>query len=1111
MLAKRFNDNWYFAKCAIGAEPDKTAFMPVEVPHDFLIADTANLYENAVGWYRKTFSNPGGETVYLRFEGVYMDCAVYLNGAHIMDWKYGYTTFDVDVSGRLQDENELRVRVVHQAPNSRWYSGAGIYRDVWLIVKPQTHIPPDGVYISTRQEGTDWTVEIDTEITGEQSAAHEIKHSIIDIETGVVIAQGTERVITVPSPKLWDVISPKLYRVETELLENGVCVDKAVNPLGFRTVKYTPGDGLLLNGRKLRINGVCEHHDLGALGAAMNEAALRRKLETLRTMGVNAIRTAHNPPAPAMMRLADEMGFLICSEAFDMWERPKTVYDYARFFKEWAARDVASWVRRDRNHPSLILWSIGNEIGDTHITTDGQRITKMLTECVRQHDPRQNGRVTIGSNYMAWENAQQCADIIRLAGYNYSERLYQAHHEAHPDWVIYGSETGSVVQSRGIYHFPYTQSLLADDDEQCSSLGNSATSWGAASAEACIIADRDTPFSAGQFIWTGTDYIGEPTPYHTKNSYFGQIDTAGFRKDSFYIYQAEWTDYREAPMVHIFPYWDFVDGQPVDVRVCSNAPCVELFLDGESLGMFRKNKEQLVGHWVVPYQKGILRAKAYDERGNTIAMDEQQSFTEAAAIRVTASKTMVNADGIDLAFIEITMADAQGHPVRNAVNRVFVTVTGAGRLIGLDNGDSTDTDSYKGTSKRLFSGALAAIIAPMHMAGEIQIEVSSEGLPTKRITLTATAADVPEGACTTFARNTESAPNDEIPVRAIKLAAEALSKTGGTRLKAEILPHNATDKNVYWRITNRAGIDANFAVIVADGYEAVVTPLGDGEAWVRCMSKSGTDKTRVIAQYPIQITGMGEAFLNPYGFIAGGLYTDSNVALTNGNERGVATLRGCESHVGFRNVDFGTIGADTITLPLFPLEGGDFPIAIWLGLPNEPDSRLLDTVTYTRGTKWNTYQEESFTLSERIKGVVTVCFVFDRKVHVKGFSFRAAARAFETLKATECDALYGDNFTVTGEAVEDIGNNVSLLYRGMDFRKRPAKAITICGHTPYDANTIQIRFTSETENVTQAIEFTGSNGYLERTFPLAPVAFLADVTFLFLPGSRFDFKWFRFV
>ena len=299
---------------------------------------------------------------------------------------------------------------------------------------------------------------------------------------------------------------------------------------------------------------------------------------------------------------------------------------------------------------------------------------KLIAE-VRRYDSLKNAAVTLGSNYMPWENTQKCADVIKLIGYNYGENYYEEHHKKHPDWMIYGSETGSIVQSRGIYHFPYQQSVLADEDEQCSSLGNSTTSWGAKSTEACILAERDHPYSCGQFIWTGFDYIGEPTPYHTRNSYFGQIDTAGFPKDSYYIYQAAWTDYKKAPMVHIFPYWDFNEGQFIDLRVCSNAPVVEVFFNGKSQGTFtidHENGMELTGHWQLPYKEGEIRAVACDESGKIVAEEVRYSFGEAKRILLKPQKQSLRANGEDLLFLEISMEDENGYPVENANNRVLI-------------------------------------------------------------------------------------------------------------------------------------------------------------------------------------------------------------------------------------------------------------------------------------------------------------------------------------------------------------------------------------------------------------------------------------------------------
>lgn len=735
------NDKWEFVKTPYGTELTALSaweenFEQVDIPHDWLIYDTERLYETGTGWYRRhlEMTAADGFVRLLRFDGVYMDSKVYINGQLVGEWKYGYSTFELDITKYLQaGDNVIMVRVDHHEPNSRWYSGAGIYRNVWLKTVPAVHFASDGIYVATRRQGEDFVVEIEAEVAGEADGAQGekpaengsqqgeepagqagsfakvriwqegklVKEGRLAKEAGNALLKGT---VPVERPKLWDAENPNLYELELEL-SNGD-IEKTV--FGFREFVFSPKKGFIANGKQVKLHGVCEHHDLGSLGAAFNKTAMRRKLLTLKKMGVNAVRTSHNMPAPEFMELADEMGFYVDSEAFDMWEESKTEYDYARFFPEWAAKDVASWIRRDRNHPSVIMWSIGNEIHDTNVAR-GLEVAKMLTDYVKEHDPKGNAMVTIGSNYMPWEGAQQCADVVKLAGYNYLERYYDEQHEAHPDWIIYGSETSSAVQSRGVYHFPLAQPILTEDDEQCSALGNSRPSWAGKSVEFCICADRDREYAAGQFLWTGHDYIGEPTPYHTKNSYFGQIDTAGFPKDTYYMYQAEWTDYKKAPMVHLLPYWDFNEGQLIDIRVCSNAPEAEVFVNEKSLGRVRidhAHGEVLFPSFQVPYEAGCIRAAAYDENGAVIAEDIHKSFKDPARITLRADKSELKADGEDLVFVEIGMADEEGNPVENAMDYVEVNVTGAGRLVGLDNGDSTDYDPYKGTIRKLFNGKL---------------------------------------------------------------------------------------------------------------------------------------------------------------------------------------------------------------------------------------------------------------------------------------------------------------------------------------------------------------------------------------------------------------------
>nr|WP_240546249.1 glycoside hydrolase family 2 TIM barrel-domain containing protein [Paenibacillus artemisiicola] len=1139
-----FNDGWEFAKS--GLDTDTCAgltFEPVDLPHDWLIYDTLNLYENSIGWYRRQYERANdANRVLLSFDGVYMDSTLYVNGQWIGEWKYGYSSFEHDITDALAiGGNEILLKVVHHSPNSRWYSGAGIYRNVWLKTRARSHITTDGIYIVTSREEDRWRIEIETEINLVEDArlTHTIlyKDKTVAVVSGLIAAEHEpvihdRQTLQIDNPQVWNTEEPHLYRVITELqlvateertgnreLE---VIETVETRIGFREIELTPDDGFRLNGRRMKLNGVCEHHDLGALGAAFNKEAVRRRFRILKDMGANAIRTAHNMPAPELMELADEMGLLVVSEAFDMWERPKTRFDYARFFRDWGRLDVRSWVKRDRNHPSLLMWSIGNEIYDTHADEKGQELTRMLMDEVRKHDPLGNAVVTIGSNYMPWENAQRCANIVKVAGYNYAEKYYADHHAEHPDWIIYGSETASVVQSRGIYHFPFEKSLLADDDEQCSALGNSATSWGAKSAEACILAERDAPFSLGQFIWTGFDYIGEPTPYHTKNSYFGQIDTATFKKDSYYIYQSAWTDYKTNPMVHIFPYWDFNPGQMIDVRVCSNAPRIELFCNGVSVGVLdidHAHGTQLVGWWKLPYVAGELKALAYDENGLVIASEVKQSFGDARALRLQADKDTLRADGTDLIFVEIGMADEEGHPVENANNRVHVEVTGAGRLLGLDNGDSTDYDPYKGVSRRLFSGKLMAIIGAKTVPGKIRIEVSSEGMKSRSAEFESlpVGAEALKGIAATTGNR--SLPGNMTSLREIPLRKMELLCTDGqmfdaarreVTVHAKLYPADTSYPDVEWRVVNETGITSNIATVEANDLEAKITALGDGEFRVRCMSKNGTDKTKLISQLEFKAVGLGTAYKDPYGFVSAGLYDYSKGEVGNGNERGVATSRDGETQVGFRDLDFGSYGSDSITIPIFALNSEPYEMQIWEGMPGEAGSVLLADVIYQKDSKWNVYQEATYKLSKRLHGITSICFVLHKKVHIKGFTFESGNRAYGRINAAECDGIYGDTFRIAEHAVEGIGNNVSLVFSDMDFVSGGTMKLVLKGHSPIACNSIQIRFLGQEGESVQLIEFTQSAGYEERVFELVPVTGLQTVTFVFLPGSQFDFGWFQF-
>ena len=1213
-MKKLFNGGWSFW-CG---EPDQdvseagkhlTEFQKVDLPHDWLIADAKNLYRDGCGYYRKSFFlQPKENKRYsLIFEGVYMDTTIWVNEQQAGEWKYGYSTFEIDLTPFVKaGENEILVSVNFRSPNSRWYSGAGIYRDVWFKETSKTYIRENGVYVHTEAceekdgEAPDFLLYADTEIVGD--AWDEVRHTLYvkrevepeielpfelllgdEVELAVEAYAGSEKenlcvseitashsinnnasIYRVKSPNLWDVEHPQLYMLKTELCRDGEVLQEEYSQIGFRSIAFDPEQGFLLNGRKVKLNGVCEHHDLGALGAAFYRTAMARKFRILKEMGVNALRGTHNMTAPAVVELADQMGILMISEAFDMWERSKTTYDYARFFKEWSERDVESWVMRDRNHPSVIMFSIGNEIYDTHVDAHGREITVRLRDLVKRYDYRGNAGITIGSNYMPWENAQHCAEEVKLAGYNYGEKYYEEHHKAHPDWVIYGSETSSIVQSRGIYHFPLRASILTEDDEQCSSLGNSPTSWGAKSMERCVCEDRDMDFSMGQFLWTGFDYIGEPTPYHTKNSYFGQVDTAGFPKDAYYVWQSAWTDYRKAPMIHIFPYWDFNEGQSIDVRVCSNAPFVELFCNGKSCGRQQLTHEKGSGHHIIadyslPYEKGVLYAVAYDEAGKVTARETKASFGNSAEIVLQASRRAAVANGRDLFFVEIGTRDEKGNPVENAVDRVTVQVEGAGHLVGLDNGDSTDEDSYKGNSRRLFSGKLLAIIETGTIPGAVRISVSGKGLKSAELVCEAVEIDqmlpVMKGEkaqriyhnfwqdlCEeTYAPGSTELIEDheerqrerleeeekqsqkerldekqeEIPVRKITLCSPMGQRFSKEQpyltVEAEIEPKEATDRQLLFRVVDEHGVDSNLVNLLVQGHTAQLQAMGDGSFYLRCMSRSGTDGIRVISQLEFIVEGMGQAYRNPYELISGSLYTSYQGEVSNGNERGVATARDGETVVTFGNIDFGPVGSDEITMAIFALTSEEYPIRIYEGVPGEEGCQLLADVIYQKPSIWNTYQEETYSLAKRVTGINTISIVVHQKIHLKGFVFKKLEKAWLSLDAAQADSVYGDTFTKEEHAITGIGNNVTITYTEMDFGEEGTAGVRICGRAPESSNSLHIRFSQGEEEIKQLVEFPMCGEYTEKEFSLTPVKGKWDVSFIFLPGSCFDLQSVQFL
>ncbi|MBR4145829.1 MAG: DUF4982 domain-containing protein [Lachnospiraceae bacterium] len=1219
----KINDLWEFKLLREGEDFTDDGYIQVNLPHDWLIYDCDDLYGNGTGYYKKMFGieKEQGKRYLVNFDGVYMNSVIFVNGKEVGVHRYGYSPFEFDITDYLKDINdykekpleginELKVVIQHQSPNSRWYSGAGIFRDVTFRVVNDTHIATDGVYVFSEhiEDGTrgKWKVTADIEVEGPENGAadfeFDIKHKPVSDNAGECICRDvkysdipeslyaetsdtvkykrSETVILdsdskpvskavgeqtrvyrtefiIENGRVWDITSPESYELEITVKQQDRVLDTYKTGFGLRTIEYTTDNGFFLNGRHVKINGACEHHDLGLFGAAFNKDAMRRKFVMLKKMGVNAVRTSHNMPARILMELADEMGIMIDSEGFDMWRRPKTEFDYARFFEENYRQDIRAWIRRDRNHPSVIMWSIGNEIYDCHADDTAPELTLDMKKAVEESDPAGNAPVTHASNFMAWEGARNCTDVLKMAGYNYGERLYDEQHKDHPDWKIYGSETCSTVQSRGIYHFPLSTLVLADDDEQCSSLGNCTTSWGAPSTEYVLTMDRDRRYSQGQFIWTGFDYIGEPTPYHTKNSYFGQIDTAGFPKDTYYMFKGSWTDPETAPFVHIFPYWDFNEGQLIDVRVASNCDKVELYFrewtDDNTGDAFKKGKYELIGSacidhyhgtnltpsWQIPYRKGTIKAVAYLNEKEA-AINKVRSFGDAERLVIKE-----NYHGEDTLFFEINAVDKDGNTVENANNRVHVLVTGAGELRGLDNGDSTDNENYKCDNRRLFSGKLLAAVGTKGRYGKMKIVVTSEKLWSAEYNLYVENTGNPEdkeqvdysdfvlhGAPSfgdnmmlknVYGQRGHKPISKEIPIRNIKL--KLVDKENGSRvftpdrkellIKAEICPENATYNEIKWAAVNDKAVPTNIVKLEPfsspEGQFFKLNAQGDGEFRLRAMAYNGERVVKVISSLEFKAEGLGKAFINPYEFVSGSLYTDSKGEIGNGNEKGIATPRGEDSYFGFENVDFGELGSDEVTIPIFTLNDEEYKLGIWEGRPGEAGSTLLCDGRYKMKSIWNVYQPGTFYLNKKLKGVTNIYFTADDKYHFKGFMFKKPDKAYEKLTLNQRSRIYGDTYIEDGEAITGIGNNVTIEFDGMDFGESNAGKLIICGRSKLANNSIHLKFDGDEGVKTELLEFEGSDEYIERSFLIKGAKGTNTVGFVFLPGCDFDFKYFRFV
>ena len=1116
-----FNDGWKFAKIGGDTIPEgfDPEYAPVQLPHDWLIYNANDLYETSVGAYVKKydFGAVTGKSIRLYFEGVYMNSTVYVNGADVYTQRYGYTSFEADISEYLHNGvNEIKVIVRHSSPNSRWYSGAGIFRDVYLMETETSYLTTDGVYFHTDKTDSGFAVTVSAEVVnpGGTHIAFELKKGDavlygcnVPSEENTVIRFALDNV---DDDCIWDIISPNLLTLNVKLIKDNNEIDSYNCAVGLRSIEYKADSGFLLNGRNVKLNGVCLHHDLGCLGAAFNKSAARRQLQSMLDMGVNAVRTSHNPPAKAFMELCDEMGMLVNSEAFDMWERPKTQYDYARFFDDEAEGDVAKWVRRDRNHPSVIMWSVGNEIYDTHISPRGCEVAEMLHNAVRKSDPLENAPTTIGSNYMPWEGAQNCAHKVDLVGYNYLERLYEQHHKEHPDWKIYGSETTSGVKSRGVYHFPLDTAFLTHPDMQCSSLGNCRSGASADTPQKIIAYNRDIDICAGMFIWTGSDYIGEPSPYSTKNSYYGSIDTAGLRKDSYYLYKSAWTN---EPVLHLMPYWDFNEGQLIDVVVYSNIGDVELFVNGRSFG--KKTPVEYTVSWQIPYEKGEIRVRAVAADGK-VYEQSRHSFGNSAQLVLSPDKTSIKADGEDIVFVTISTVDKEGYPVANARDRVFLKVEG-GRLVGFDNGDSTDYDNYKCANRRLFSGEAVAYIASDTEAGEITVTASAEGLADAKAVISKIEGNPRQGISIleNVTANDGYDKKTDIPIRNIKLTRTTgrllTPDNNDCRISAVVFPENATYSDISWGIVTSSGIETNIAQVEYDGLKAVVKANGDGQFRLRCSAKNGGRYPQVLSEYEFVAEGFGQAALNPYKFVTGCLYNDS-VSLMDEVRCGGVSITAQNNIVGFKKTDFGKSGSEEFLVRIINWHKNDpFGFRLWEGYPEAEGSRIIGSFTYQADFEWQTYKDNHYKLDERLTGEKNIYFEFDKtdlRIDFGGFEFRPELRAYDKLNAADCDLVHGDTYKIEGTAVKGIGNNVFLDFDGMDFTQGTS-SVRIHGMTRHDNDSVHIHFHTDKGRIEEIVEFPGSSVPITISHQLPDIRGCTKVEFRFLPGCDFDFEWFE--
>ena len=722
-----------------------------------------------VGWYRLDFEVPAfdrSKKATLVFDGAMSHARVYINGKEAGYWPYGYNTFYLDVTPYLNagGKNIMAVRLENDVESSRWYPGAGLYRNVHLIVNEDVHIPMWGTQLSTPVVKDDFArVHLNTSLVmpeGKSSSSYRIVTEIKNA-SGSVVCKG-EKPLTdfdgqtfsqefvVEKPELWTPDTPYLYTAESKVYEGNIVKDESVTPFGIRSIEIIPNKGFFLNGKKAVFKGVCNHHDLGPLGAAVNDAAIRRQIRILKDMGCNAIRTSHNMPAPELVRACDEMGMMVMAESFDEWKAMKVKNGYRHVFDEWAVKDLTNLLRHYRNNPSVVMWCIGNEVPEQWDGNKGPKMSYFLQELCHREDPTRP--VTQGMDAPDAVVNNNMAAVMDIAGFNYRPHKYQENYKKLPQQIVLGSETASTVSSRGVYKFPVTRQWMKKyDDHQSSSYDVESCSWSNL-PEDDFIQHEDLPYCIGEFVWTGFDYLGEPTPYYTDwpshSSLFGIIDLAGLPKDRYYLYRSHWN--KEQETLHILPHWNWEgrEGEVTPVFVYTNYPSAELFINGKSQGKRTKDLSVTIDNsadsvsimnlkrqsryrlmWMdTKYEPGTVKVVAYNADGKAVAEKELHTAGKPDHIELVADRNVIKADGKDLSFVTVRVVDRDGNLCPDASHEISFKVKGEGSYRAGANGNAASLESFQRPKMKVFSGMMTAIVSSTEQPGKITLEATGKGL-----------------------------------------------------------------------------------------------------------------------------------------------------------------------------------------------------------------------------------------------------------------------------------------------------------------------------------------------------------------------------------------------